>query len=214
MAMPYCLGLADDSVKTDIIKNLVDSINAKNKALTAGDIGFHFLVKALDKGGASQLIYDMNNRDDVPGYGFQLKKGATTLTESWPALTQVSNNHLMLGHIMEWFYSGLAGIDQEDSSVAFKTLKIRPQPVGDITWVKGSFHSPYGWVTTDWTKNENTFILKVHIPVNTKANVYLPMATSSNVYLNGSLLKNTSYHLKDGAAVVNVASGDYTLEVK
>jgi len=49
----------------------------------------------------------MNTRDDVPGYGYQLRKGATALTESWAALESVSNNHLMLGHLMEWFYEGL-----------------------------------------------------------------------------------------------------------
>ena len=154
MAMPLCVGLVDEQDKNEVLQNLVDSIYAGNKALTAGDIGFHFLVKALDGGGASQLIYDMNNRDDVPGYGFQLKKGATALTESWSALENVSNNHLMLGHIMEWFYSGLAGIGQEENSIAFKHIKIRPQPVGDITYAKGSFHSPYGWVITDWKKKK------------------------------------------------------------
>lgn len=45
---------------------------------------------------------------------------------------EVSNNHLMLGHIMEWFYSRLAGLGQEEGSVAFKHIKISPQPVGDI----------------------------------------------------------------------------------
>jgi hypothetical protein len=152
MAMPLCLGLVDEKNKRAVIKNLVDSIYAHNKALTAGDIGFHFLVQALDEGGESQLVYDMNNRDDVAGYGLQLKKGATALTESWQALADVSNNHLMLGHLMEWLYSGLAGIAQEESSVAYKHIRIRPQPVGDITSAKASFHSPYGWITTDWKK--------------------------------------------------------------
>ena len=87
----------------------MDSIVAGNKALTAGDVGFHYMVEALTSGGAAQLMYEMINRDDVPGYGFQLKKGATALTELWQALEIVSNNHLMLGHVMEWFYAGLGG---------------------------------------------------------------------------------------------------------
>jgi hypothetical protein len=94
----------------------------------------------------------MNNRDDVPGYGYQLKKGATSLTESWPALENVSNNHLMLGHIMEWFYSGLAGIGQEGNSIAFGHVRIRPQPVGDIHQAKADFHSPYGWISSAWER--------------------------------------------------------------
>lgn len=109
MSMPLVLGLVEERYRDQVFSNLTDSIKANNKELTAGDVGFHYLVKALQEGGASQLIYEMNSRTDVPGYGYQLQKGATALTESWAALEEVSNNHLMLGHIMEWFYSGLGG---------------------------------------------------------------------------------------------------------
>ncbi len=213
MAMPLCVGLVDGRNKKQVLKNLVDSIYAGNKALTAGDIGFHFLVKALDDGGASQLIYDMNNRSDVPGYGFQLKKGATALTESWPALEEVSNNHLMLGHIMEWFYSGLAGIGQEENSIAFKHIKIRPQPVGDITSANGSFHSPYGWITTDWKKDGDHFLLKVNIPVNAVASVYLPVSSASKIYLNGQMVV-AAKKIDNNTAFVQIGSGEYQFEVK
>ncbi|HWB25740.1 MAG TPA: alpha-L-rhamnosidase C-terminal domain-containing protein [Chitinophagaceae bacterium] len=155
----------------------------------------------------------MNNRDDVPGYGYQLKKGATTLTESWPALKDVSNNHLMLGHIMEWFYSGLAGISQEDSSVAFKHIKIRPQPVGDITYTKGSFHTPYGWVTSAWQKTGSSFVLKVHIPVNTTATIYLP-AGKGNVYVNGVMQTAGTLPTRDNKVLLQEAAGDYTFEIR
>lgn len=211
MAMPLCVGLVDGQNKDAVLKNLVDSIYANNKALTAGDIGFHFLIKALDDGGASQLIYDMNNRDDVPGYGFQLKKGATALTESWPALQNVSNNHLMLGHVMEWFYSGLAGIEQESNSIGFQTLRIRPQPVGDITSASGSFHSPYGWVKTSWRKEGSTFTLSVTIPPNSQANVYLPVSKDSKIYEDEELI---TPELIDGAPVIKCGSGSYRFVVK
>jgi hypothetical protein len=64
---------------------------------------------------------------------FPTEKGATSLTESWAALETVSNNHLMLGHLMEWFYSGLAGIRQDENSVAFKEIILKPEPVEGIT---------------------------------------------------------------------------------
>jgi len=214
MAMPLAVGLADIDNTKAIFKNLTDSIYKNNKALTAGDIGFHFLVEALDKGGASRLIYDMNNRDDVAGYGYQLKKGATALTESWQGLAEVSNNHLMLGHIMEWFYSGLSGIAQEENSVAFKHLKIRPQPVGDITSAKGMYHSPYGSIITSWKKNNRYFSLQVSVPVNTTATVYLPATAASELYKNHVQLTKNSYVLKNETAVVNIGSGEYMFEVK
>ncbi|MBL0134188.1 MAG: family 78 glycoside hydrolase catalytic domain [Chitinophagaceae bacterium] len=213
MAMPYITGLVDDDKKEAVIKNLVDSIYANNKALTAGDIGFNFLVKALDEGGASQLLFDMNNRDDVAGYGFQLKKGATALTESWAALEEVSNNHLMLGHIMEWFYSGLAGISQEENSIGYKKIKIRPQPVGDITYAKGSFHSPYGWVKSSWRKNDNLFFADVEIPVNSEGVLYLPVSEISIVYINGKVLKRFNKSADGKTTKIEIGSGKYHIEI-
>jgi hypothetical protein len=32
----------------------------------------------------------------------------------------------MLGHLMEWFYAGLAGIKQADNSVAYNKIEIKP----------------------------------------------------------------------------------------
>jgi hypothetical protein len=151
----------------------------------------------------------MINRDDVPGYGFQLKKGATALTESWQALENVSNNHFMLGHVMEWFYSGLTGISQEEGSVGFKHIKIRPQPVGDLNFAKGSFHTPYGLVTTSWKRDANTFSIKIHIPVNASATVYLPITDTSKINCNGVSMGN-----KENLNKINIGSGDYYFEVK
>ena len=214
MAMPLCFGLVEEADRKKVLQNLVDTINKNNKALTAGDVGFHFLVQALDEGGASQLLFDMNNRNDVAGYGYQLANGATALTESWAALEEVSNNHLMLGHIMEWFYSGLAGIDQEKNSIAFNHIKIRPQPVGDISSAAGNFNSPYGWIRTDWKKENKIFLLRIEIPVNTTANVYLPVTIDSSIYLNGEKLSSNQIKIKDNGVLVEVGSGKYNFEVR
>ncbi len=184
MAMPLCVGLVNDNDREEVLQNLVDSINANDKALNAGDIGFHFLVDALTKGGKSELIYEMNNRDDVPGYGYQLKKGATALTESWPALENVSNNHLMLGHLMEWFYKGLGGIKQEGNSIAYKKIIINPAMVGNISYVKTSYQTPYGLIKSEWEKSNNTIIMHVQVPVNTTAKVKLPSQSIQSIKEN------------------------------
>ena len=181
MSLPLCFGLVDEKHRTKVLGNLIDTIVAHDKALTAGDIGFHYLVQALTEGGASQLLFDMNHRNDVPGYGFQLKRGATALTESWQALEFVSNNHFMLGHIMEWFYSGIGGIRQNENSYAFKDLIIEPEIVGDITNARTTFESPNGAIRTDWKKDEKQFELSVEIPVNSTATVYLPCSDISEV---------------------------------
>lgn len=217
MSMPLCFGMVDHKLKAKVVENLVDSIKKHNKALTAGDVGFHYLVQALTEGGASQLLFEMNNRDDVPGYGFQLKKGATALTESWPALEEVSNNHLMLGHIMEWFYTGLGGISQEENSTAYKEITINPVIVGDIKQTKASYQSPYGLISTEWIKNGDKLSLKIEIPVNASAKVYFPVKDLLKITENGKPVKgNNEYKLVNSSLselVLKVGSGKYSFDV-
>ena len=218
MSMPLCVGLVDENKRAEVLNNLVASINKSGKALTAGDIGFHFLVKALEEGGQSQLLYDMNYRNDIPGYGFQLKKGATALTESWAALEEVSNNHLMLGHIMEWFYTGLGGIKQDQKTVAFKNIIIRPETVGDISEAKTTYLSPYGMIKSEWTKRDGFFTLKVEVPVNTTATVYLPTTNINAVTESGKAISGQKeirfIQIEKDKALYNIGSGVYVFKVK
>lgn len=213
MSMPYCLGIVDEQHKDAVFANLIDSIEAGNKALTAGDVGFHYLVEALTRGEAAQLMYEMINRDDVPGYGFQLKKGATALTESWAALEIVSNNHLMLGHVMEWFYAGLGGIGQAENSKAYKEIVIQPQVVADLSFVKSSFKSPYGLIRSEWEQDASGLMLEVEIPHNTTANVILPTNDISTVKLNGEKPKkdNLAQLSESNQIVLKLGSGVYQI---
>ena len=208
MSMPLVVGLVDEKERKSVFRNLVDSINKSGKSLTAGDIGFHFLVKALEEGGGSQLLFDMNFRNDVPGYGFQLKKGATALTESWSALEEVSNNHLMLGHIMEWFYSGPGGINQEENSTGFRNIIIRPEIVGDLTWVKSGYQSMYGLIRSEWKKAGNILEMEVEIPANTSATIYFPsnwkgLVTENNKKISVLKTSNGQFYCKKGSGIYN-----------
>jgi len=209
-AMALYMGLVEPQYKKAVVDALVKDIKGRNNALTAGDIGYRYVLRALEDAGRSDVIFDMNSRDDVPGYGFQLKHGATALTESWQAYESVSNNHFMLGHLMEWFYAGLAGIKQSPASVAFNKIEIKPQSVGDITSAKANYHSVYGNIVSDWKKNGKQFELNVEIPVNTTATIYLPASKNSIIKESGKIVK-AGY--VDGKAVIKIGSGKYNFKV-
>ena len=173
-AMSLYTGLIPENNKEKVLINLIDSIAKNDFALTSGDIGYHFLVRVLSENGRSDILYKMNNRSDRPGYGYQLKKGATSLTESWAALPTVSNNHMMLGHLMEWFYAGLGGIYQAENSVAYNEIIIAPKPVGNINWVKCSYNSPKGMIRSDWKNEHKSFVLIVEVPKDASAKIIIP----------------------------------------
>ena len=216
MAMPWCVGLVDEQYKPKVMQNLEDSIRAQGKPLTAGDVGFRYLVEALTFGGKSQLLYEMNARDDVPGYGFQLKKGATALTESWPALENVSNNHLMLGHLMDWFYAGLGGISQTEKSVAYKEIVIKPEMVGDLTWAKASYQSPYGEIRSEWEKSRTSVKMNITIPANTTALISIPFSAGSVLKESGKDISGVKdiqvVGEENGRKIVRIGSGAYVFE--
>lgn len=209
-AMALYMGLVEPKHIQAVTDALIKDIKGRNYALTAGDIGYRYVLQALEAAGRSDVIFDMNSRDDVPGYGFQLKHGATALTESWQAYESVSNNHFMLGHLMEWFYTGLAGIKQADNSVAYNKIEIKPQPVGDVTSAKASYHSVYGEIVSEWKKDGKIFELNVEIPVNTMATIYLPATKKSILKENEKIITATYVN---GKAIVKIGSGKYNFKV-
>jgi hypothetical protein len=211
-AMAVYMGLVDPERKAAVIDNIVQDIRNHNNSITAGDIGYRYLLRVLDDAGRSDVIYDMNNRSDVPGYGYQLAQGATALTESWQGARNASNNHFMLGHLMEWFYSGLGGIRPAPGSIALHHIIIRPEPVGDIRFTKTSYQSPYGLISSEWKKENGAFYLKVSVPVNTTATIYLPAKETSVITEGDKVHKNNGYQLSK--AIVEVGSGNYFFKAK
>jgi alpha-L-rhamnosidase len=141
----------------------------------------------LSDEGSSDVIYDMNNQSDRPGYGYQLKMGATALTEKWDAGVGSfgSQNHFMSGEISQWFFEGLAGIGVDESGAGFRKMIIKPAVVGNLTWVKGSYQTVSGMVNTNWERQANQFSLKVTIPPNTAATIYVPAANAQTVKESG-----------------------------
>lgn len=218
MAIPLATGIVDKQYRSQVLSNLVDSIHANNKALTAGDIGFYYLLEALTAAGQSQLIFEMNNRDDVPGYGFQIKNGATALAESWQALKVVSNNHLMLGHIMKWFYDGLGGIKQDENSVAYKKIIIKPAFLNDLNEVKTSFNTFHGTIKSEWKRNNRSIKMNIEIPVNTRAMIYLPTKDKFAVEEQNLRLTDVKdlniIDIEDDHLIIEIGSGEYEFLIK
>lgn len=174
-AMPLYVGLVEEQNRPKVLQSLTDELKGRNWALTAGDVGYRFLVQTLRNAGRSDIIYKMNSRSDVPGYGWQLAHGATSLTESWQAYSDVSNNHLMLGHLMEWFYGGLCGINQTEESVAFRHLLINPQIVPEVGYAKASLRINGGEIISSWKlASDGTLSLEVTVPEGSDAHVLVP----------------------------------------
>ena len=212
LAIPLVMDLADSKDRALLLKSLVSDVETRGYA-TAGDIAYRYLLTALSNAGRSDVIYKLINQDEKPGYGYQLKQGATALAESWHASREASHNHFMLGQITEWFYKELVGIASDPEGPGFKKILIRPHPVGDLTWAQASYDSIHGAIRVRWEREAGNLKLKIHIPANTTATVYVPCNDSSSVREGGTLVDGKSQvrllRVEGDRAVYAVGSGSY-----
>jgi alpha-L-rhamnosidase len=216
-AMPLVMGLVEATNRAAVLAAIVTDVRQHGNAITAGDVGYRYLLRALAEGGRSDVIFDMNNQSDKPGYGYQLKMGATSLTEAWDANRSSSQNHFMLGQIMEWFYADLAGIATDPSAPGFKKIVIHPAIVGDLVWVKGQYDSVRGLISSEWKREAGRLTLAVTIPPNTTAAVFLPAASADDVREDGVAAAKAPgvrfARMENGSAVFEIVSGKYQFTV-
>ena len=173
-AMAVYMDIVKPEDKAAVLANLVKDIHAHGNRLTTGDIGNRYLFQTLATTDLNDLMYQMFNHEEAPGYGFQLKYGATTLTEQWDPRQGASWNHFMLGQIDEWFFGSLAGIQPDPTHPGMTELIIKPEIVGDITYVKASTRNQFGVIAVDWKLLGKEFQIKVTLPESTTARLYLP----------------------------------------
>lgn len=215
-AMPLVLRLVPKERRDLVVAVLLKDIADHGNGVTAGDIGYRYLLRALADTGHSDVIFAMNNQSEKPGYGYQLAHGATALTEAWNTNRTSSQNHFMLGQINEWFYQDLAGLGVDPAAPGFKNIIIRPQPTGDLTWAEASHESPYGSIKVRWERFEEKFVLKVTVPANSTATVYMPVKKGGAVREGGIAAeqsKGVKYieRVRD-REVFAVESGTYSFE--
>jgi alpha-L-rhamnosidase len=212
-ALALALNLAEPANRPALVEALVKDVRARGNALTAGDVGYRYLLLALAEAGRSDVVFDMNNQSDKPGYGYQIKQGATSLTEAWNARRSSSQNHFMLGQITEWLYHDLAGIGSDPAGPGFKKIIINPAPVGNLKWVKARYNSIHGAIVSDWKRDGSRFTLEVTLPANTTATVIVPAQSAHDVMVDGAVAEGVPgvrfLRQQGDRAIFEVVSGHY-----
>ena len=220
--LPLAFGLVPDGQRERVFNHLVSKIMTESKGhIGTGLIGGQWLMRVLTAGGRADLAYTIASQKTYPSWGYMVEKGATTIWELWngdtadPAMN--SGNHVMLvGDLGIWLYENLAGIKSDPEQPGFKHIIMRPEPVGDLQFLKASHRSPYGLIASDWQKQDGAFRWKITIPPNTTATVYVPTTTAEGVTENGKPVAQARgvklVKMETGRAVFSVGSGNYSFE--
>jgi len=171
-AMALVLGLLPEGHHDKALALLVDDIRAHEYHVTAGDIGFHYVVRALSDNGRADVLHALLTRTDKPAYLQQIANGATALTEAWDGARHASQNHFMLGHAEIWFWQGLGGIRLDLS--ADRPLTLAPQAVAGVAGTSVTYRSVLGRIESRLLRKGQNLILEATVPAGATALVRLP----------------------------------------
>ena len=150
--------------------------------LVTGFVGTPYFCHALSQNGCKKEAYDLLLQEDFPSWLYQIKAGATTVWEHWDGLKpdgtmwspdMNSFNHYAYGAIGEWLYRAAAGLEIDEHRPGYRHTVIAPLTGGGLTQAKGWHKSPYGLVSSEWTRERNQIMLTVQVPVNASASVIL-----------------------------------------
>ena len=170
------MGLVPECDREAVLQQLIADIHAHGDRLTTGDVGNRYLFNALIHNGQQALLYKMLNHYDVPGYGYQIKLGHTTLTEQWNPEHGASMNHFMMGHLNNLLVPYILGIWRNNGQTV-----IAPHPMGDLTWCRGESQG----VKVSWHLTGDTFVLDMDIPEGQSAVVRMPYSDHEKTLSSG-----------------------------
>jgi alpha-L-rhamnosidase len=184
LAFPLLVGITPPELREPVMRNLEETIRVKDRGhINAGMHGSYFLMKHLIEQDRNDLIFEMVNKREFPGWGFMVEQGATTAWEDWRG--NGSRIHDTLISIGQWFVQGVGGIQPDEKSPGFAHFIVKPSPVGDLTFARSRYRSLHGVIASDWRKEGGTFHLEVTVPPGATATVYVPTSAPDTVTEGG-----------------------------
>jgi len=210
-AMPLYYGLVDDDQRADVARKLAERVKQDGYKIKTGEIGLKPVLMSLAQYGYNSIVFRMSQQTDCPSYGYWVVNGYTTTPEYWN-VGAFSQNHCMMDHIEEWFFGELGGI--KNNGVAFNHISIKPYMQDSLRQMSTSFTSPYGLITSAYTKADSTYQYSFDVPANTDAVIEVELPANQKLMAGNQEVKAgvagiTSIAYNGTMATMKVTSGHY-----
>ena len=183
LVRPLYMDLLDEEQTAYAKKRLIQALENYGWRLGTGFLSTPLILDVLTDIDI-EAAYRLLENEELPGWLFMPKKGATTIWESWEgteATTGIASlNHYSKGAVCTWLFTTMCGI-RIDSENHFT---IAPQPGGHFTYAKARYNSIYGAVESSWNEAGQ---FTITIPANCTATVIIPgkepVEVSAGTYL-------------------------------
>ena len=197
-AMALYYGVFDEDEKQAAFKQLLALIAECGDRMDLGVLGGRVLLHVLAEFGEADLAWKMAVEQGHPSYGDLVRRGATTLWESfypaWAHWDPPSLNHHFWGDISAWFVKAVAGIrlSREDGE---PVCEIKPAFVTALEDASAYHLTPVGKIASAWKREGKEITLTVEIPEGMK----------------GCITLRKGYTFADGDPVKPAVSGSYRI---
>lgn len=167
-------GLLTEDEKRQAADDLNKLVQKNNYHLNTGFLSTPQLCAVLADNGYVESAYKLLLQDTMPGWLYQVKKGATTIWETWDGINEegvpsASLNHYSKGAVTGWLFEGVCGIHLINGKI-----EIKPQPCRLLNYARAVYHSPVGDIESSWRCEGEGFVYEFVIPANARASIVLP----------------------------------------
>jgi alpha-L-rhamnosidase len=218
--------IVDPKQRDQTAKKFIEKLKADNYHLKTGFLGTPWLLPALSGIGRDDLAMRLLLNEDYPSWGFEIRMGATTMWERWNSIRadgefgpvdMNSFNHYAYGAVGDWMFQHLGGLQILEPG--YKTFRVAPLVENSsLRQVRCQLQTPYGFISSAWTRTDHELRLVVNVPVNTSAEVIIPAKSVDSVREGNHPAVATAGVVdavfKSGHLTLNVGSGRYEFVVR
>ena len=169
---PIAFGLLDGDENRQAADALNELVVKNGYHLNTGFLSTPDLCKVLAENGHVDTAYNLLLQEECPSWLYEVKRGATTIWETWDGVrpdgtVHDSLNHYSYGAICGWLFDGVCGIQLEAGK-----LTIRPYPHSSLGHAEAKWLSPVGEIRSEWRYENDRILMNITVPI--PAEVILP----------------------------------------
>lgn len=173
LVRPLAFGLLNEKQEKYAKKRLIQALGHYGWRLGTGFLSTPLILDVLAEYDLD-AAYRLLENEEMPGWLFMPKKGATTIWESWEGTEAqggiASLNHYSKGAACEWLFATMCGIRPKGEN----HFRIAPKPGGHFTHAKAAYDSVFGRVESGWKIEHRHTVFEIVIPANCTAELCLP----------------------------------------
>lgn len=162
-----------------------------------GFIGTPALLPSLVKIGEPDWAEMMFLQEGVPGWLYQVKRGATTIWERWDAIQEDgtifdpqmnSYNHYAYGAVCQWLFESVAGFRPDPEKPGFANVVFEPAILPRLGHASAVHHSAAGDISASWSISGDRVFYSFTVPEGSSGRLVLA-PRYRDVLLDGSRIE-------------------------